>query len=342
MKVTIKTVAEAAGVSIATVSRALRNDPAAKDDTADRVRRIARELNYFPNSLAAGLRQNKTRTIGVIFNDLNNPFYTEILGEIGEKLNEADYSLIICYSHYDAQREQRNIASLLSRRVDGIIISPIDERSHHLQVFAENGVPAVIVDSTPYSDQLSYVYTDHLIGIRLSTEHLIENGHTQIALITAPDQEVTRAQLFVRGFREALTAHGLQARDELIVHSPDNTISGGYNTFRTLLFPEGRYRKPQFTGVVTISDLLATGIYKLANECGLQIPGEMSVIGYDNIEISSALTPPLTTVHQSRKRIGRESVAILLNNIENKAQDIRRVSFNPRLVVRKSVRKLPA
>ena len=106
---------------------------------------IARGLNYLPNSLARGLRENRTRTVGVIFNDLNNPFYTEILGEIGEKLNEADYSLVICYSHYDVGRERRNILSLLSRRVDGMIISPIDERSSNIDVLAPGAFVSLVV-----------------------------------------------------------------------------------------------------------------------------------------------------------------------------------------------------
>ncbi len=340
-RVTIRDIAVAAGVSISTVSRALRRGAAEAegDETARRIVRIARELNYTPNSLAKGLRQSRTRTVGVIFNDLNNPFYTEILGEIGESLHEQDYSLIICYSHYDLERERRNILSLLARQVDGLVISPIDERSENLAILLERGVNTVIIDSFPYHDDLSYVYTDHAIGIRLAADHLLNNGHTGIRLITAPSQEASRAGHFVRGLREALQARGLPFREEQIVRSPDNTIESGYATFGRLLDGE-RARPAGFTAVLTISDLLATGIYKFANEHDLRIPDDFSIVGYDNIEISGALNPPLTTVHQSRKRIGRESVQILINNIESAAPDVRRVSFNPHLVVRKSVRRL--
>jgi LacI family transcriptional regulator len=338
MKVTIRDIAVAAGVSVSTVSRALRNDPAANDDTARRIVEIARGLNYFPNTLARGLREKRTRTVGVIFNDLNNPFYTEILGEIGEKLNEADHSLVICYSHYDLERERRNIVSLLSRRVDGIIISPIDERSSNLEILAENMVDTVVIDGFPYAKDLSYVYTDHAIGIQLAAEHLIDNGHRDILLMTAPNREVGRTERFRRAFADTLGKHGIPVREQMIVECPENSISSGYERFRSLVGQDGK--SLGFSGVLTISDLLAVGIYKLANELALRIPEDFSIVGYDDIEVTGALTPPLTTIHQSRKRIGAESVKILLANIENETKDIRRLSFNPRLVVRKSVRTL--
>jgi LacI family transcriptional regulator len=340
MKVTIRDIAEAAGVSVSTVSRALRGDPNANEVTARRVAEIAHDLNYLPNSIARGLRENRTRTVGVIFNDLSNPFYTEILGEIGQRLNEADYSLVICDSHYDPERERKNILSLLSRRVDGIIISPIDERSSNLDILAANGVDAVVVDGFPNSSDLSYVYTDHSIGIRLAAEHLIENGHRDILLLTAPRQEESRIQHFRGAFEKTLADHGIPVRAELVIQSPENTIRGGYETFKGVVEGYGGPGKLPFTGVLAISDMLAVGIYKVANEAPLAIPRDISIVGYDNIEVAGALAPPLTTIHQSRKRIGAESVKVLVANIEGEMKDVRRVSFNPRLIERKSVRRL--
>jgi LacI family transcriptional regulator len=340
MKATIRDIAEAAGVSISTVSRALRKGPAASDETARKIAGIAHDLNYLPNSIARGLRENRTRTVGVIFNDLNNPFYTEILGEIGQRLNEADYSLVICDSHYDLERERANILSLLSRRVDGIIISPIDVRSGNLDILSANAIDTVVVDGFPHSTELSYVYTDHAIGIQLATEHLIENGHRDILLMTAPREEAGRTRHFRAAFESTLAQHGIPVREELIIQSPENTIASGFETFRRVLEEEGGVAHLPFSGVVTISDLLAVGIYKVANEMPLAIPQDISIVGYDNIEVAGALSPPLTTIHQSRKRIGAESVKVLIANIEGELKDVRRVSFNPRLIERKSVRRL--
>jgi LacI family transcriptional regulator len=339
-RVTIKYIAEQAGVSVSTVSRALRNDPAASIKTKRRILEIAQQLNYYPNLLAKGLRQNKTYTVGIIFNDPNNPFYTEILCEIGEILNEKNYSSFICYSHYDAERERKNIVSLLSKRVDGIIISPIDEKSENLNLLTQNNIETIIIDSFPYFKDKNYVYSDHKKGVELATEYLIKNGHRYILLITAPAQEKVKATHFINGYTNTLKRFNIEIHDELIIQSEELSIESGYETFKSLLTENVERKNLDFTGIITISDLLAIGIYKVANELGFGIPGNYSIIGYDNIEVTSALSPPLTTIHQPRKRIGRESITLLLDNIENEKKEIKEIGFEPHIVIRGSVRNI--
>ncbi len=338
-KVTIKHIAEAASVSIATVSRALRSDPAASTKTTDRILKIARQLNYYPNLLAKGLRQNRTRSIGIIFNDLNNPFYTEILSEIGETLNEKNYSMDISYSHYDFDRERKNIISLLSKRVDGIIISPIDDQSENIKLLSDNDVDSVLIDCFPYFKDKSYVYTKHRKGVELAAEYLIKNGHKDILLFIGP-QEKSMADHFVSGYIESLKKYKVKVKEELIIQAKELSIDSGYETFKQLLTENLTGKNMLFTGIITISDLLAIGIYKVANELGFNIPGNYSIIGYDNIEVTSVLSPPLTTIHQPRKRIGRESVKILLNNIENEKKEIKIIGFEPHIILRGSVRNI--
>ena len=339
-RVTIQHIAEIAGVSISTVSRALREDSTANEKTASRIIEIANQVGYYPNLLAKGLRQNKTFNIGIIFNDLNNPFYTEILSEIGIVLNEKKYSSFICYSHYNLDQERQNIILLLAKKVDGIIISPIDEKSENIKILAQNNVEAIIIDSFPYFKNHSYVYSNHRMGVELATEYLIKNGHRTILLITAPAQEKIKATHFIKGYIHTLKKHKIPVREELIIQSEELSIESGYETFKKLLTENIKGKNIDFTGIVTISDLLAIGIYKVANELGFSIPGNYSIIGYDNIEVTSALTPPLTTIHQPRKRIGRESILLLLNNIEHEERDVKNISFEPHLVVRGSVRNI--
>jgi LacI family transcriptional regulator len=339
-RVTIKYIAEKAGVSLSTVSRALRNDPAASPKTVARILKIARELNYYPNLLAKGLRQDRTHTIGIIFNDLNNPFYTEILSEIGEILHRKKYSSFICYSHYDAGRERNNIVSLLSKRVDGILISPIDEKSENIELLSRSDIETVIIDSYPYFKDKSYVYSDHRRGVELATEFLIKNGHRNILLMTAPAQEKIKATHFIKGYIHTLKMHNIPVREELIIESENLSIENGYETFKKLLTENIKGKNIDFTGIVTISDLIAIGIYKVANELGFSIPGNYSIVGYDNIEVTSALSPPLTTIHQPRKRIGRESVTLLLDSIEQEESVVQKISFEPHLVMRGSVRNI--
>lgn len=339
-RVTIQHIAEIAGVSISTVSRALREDSTANEKTANRIIEIANQVGYYPNLLAKGLRQNKTFNIGIIFNDLNNPFYTEILSEIGIVLNEKKYSSFICYSHYNLDQERQNIISLLAKKVDGIIISPIDEKSENIKILSQNNVEAIIIDSFPYFKNHSYVYSNHHMGVELATEYLIKNGHRTILLITAPAQEKIKATHFIKGYIHTLKKHKIPVREELIIQSEELSIESGYETFKKLLTENIKGKNIDFTGIVTISDLLAIGIYKVANELGFSIPGNYSIVGYDNIEVTSALTPPLTTIHQPRKRIGRESILLLLNNIEHEERDVKNISFEPHLVVRGSVRNI--
>ena len=337
-KVTIKHIAKIAGVSVSTISRALRNDPTASPKTIKRILNIAEKLNYYPDSLAKSLRQKKTNTIGIIFNDLNNPFYTEILSEIGEILNEKNYSMIICYSNYDFNRERKNILSLLSKRVDGVIISPISEKSDNIDILSKNGLETVLIDCYPYSHEKCYVYTEHGKGAEIATEYLINNGHKDILLFSGPSDSLL-AKHFISGYIHMLNKYNIKVHEDLIIRCNELSIESGYETFKTLLTSSKGINK-NFTGIISISDLLAVGIYKVANELGFSIPGNYSLIGYDNIEITSALSPPLTTIHQPRKRIGRESISILLSNIESDKKEVKNIGFEPHIVVRGSVRKL--
>jgi LacI family transcriptional regulator len=338
-KVTIREIAEVANVSLSTVSRALRGDPRANRRTAQRVLQVARDLNYYPDSLAKSLRQSKTNTIGIIFNDLNNPFYSEILGVIGATLNRSSYSMIISYSHYDGAQEKANIMSMLSKRVDGIILSPINDQAENVRLLEDNGVEYVLIDCLPQFPGTSYVYSDHGLGARVATEHLISRGHRDILLLTGPPSRCMHGA-FIDNYKKALADNGLAVRPELIVHADDLSIESGYQTFKRLLSGSAESPNLEFTAVVTISDLLAIGIYKLANELKFRIPDDYSVVGFDNIEITEVLSPPLTTIHQPRRRIGMESLRILLYNIEHEEKERRAVAFPPHLVKRGSVRSI--
>jgi len=339
-KVTIRHVAAAAQVSLSTVSRALRNDPRANKQTRERITKIAEELNYYPDSLAKGLRQNKTNTIGIIFNDLSNPFYSEILSVIGERLNKTNYSMLISYSHYDTAQERANIISMLSKRVDGIIMSPIDDKSENIELLNKSNVEYVLIDCYPYFDNIGYAFSEHGKGATLATEYLITRGHEYILLMTGPPERCMAGH-FINGYTSALKKHNIKVNKDLIVHAQDLSIDSGYHTFKDILTGEGEINGHlDFTAVVTISDLLAIGIYKVANELGFRIPDDYSIIGYDNIELTSVLTPPLTTIHQPRKRIGIESLAMLIHNIENEAKERKKLAFPPYLVKRGSVRAI--
>ena len=339
-KVTIKHLAKLAGVAPSTISRALSNDPSASPKTIEKIQKLAKDMNYYPDSLAKGLRENRTNTVGIILNDLNNPFYTEVLSAIGAALHERNFSMLVSYSNYNNENERNNIITMLSKRVDGIIISPIDDKSENINFLIENNINAVIVDCLPRFENVSYVYTDHGKGAEISTEYLIQNGHKNILLFLGP-YETSLAGQFRDSFFKTLKKHEIRVKKDLILRAKELSIDAGYNAFKNLLTINDQKLNLNFTGIVTLSDLLAIGIYTTANELRFEIPVNYSIIGYDNIKVTSALTPPLTTIHQPRKRIGMQSVRLLLENIENENKKvIEKIAFEPHIVIRGSVRKI--
>lgn len=341
-KVNLKYLAKIAGVATSTVSRALSNDSKTSKKTKEKIQKLAREMNYYPDLLAKSLREKKTDTIGIILNDLNNPFYTEVLSSIGEALYERNYSMIVNYSKYEAQNEKSCILSMLSKRVDGIIISPTHDRSENIEFLIKNNINTVIIDCLPKYNNISYVYTDHGKGAVIATEYLIQNGHREILLFLGPvETETSLAGQFRDSFFRTLKKHGIKPREDLVLKAKEFSMDGGYNAFKNLLTVNDGNLSLNFTGIVTCGDLLALGVYSVANELRFEIPTNYSIVGYDNIKVTSALSPPLTTIHQPRKRIGIQAARILIDNIENKNKKIiEKIVFEPNLVVRGSVRKI--
>jgi LacI family transcriptional regulator len=339
-RITLKNIAKIVGVSPSTVSRALSNDPRTSPGTIEKINKIAQELNYYPDSLAKSLRGKKTNTIGVILNDLNNPFYTEVLSAIGEALNEKGYSMIVSYSDYDNEKERSNIITMLSKKVDGIIISPHDDKSKNIEFLIKNNIDSVIIDCIPRFENICYLYTDHGKGAEIAIEYLIMNGHKDILLLVGP-YNTSLAGQYIESYFKTLKKNNIKPRENLILKSKEFSIEGGYNAFKELLTINDQKLNLKFTSIVTISDLLALGIYIVANELHFEIPGSYSIVGYDNIKVTRALTPPLTTIHQPRKRIGHQSARMLIENIENKNRKIiEKIDFEPHLVIRGSVRKI--
>jgi LacI family transcriptional regulator len=338
-KVNINYIAKISGFSLSTVSRALCGDKTTNKDTAEKILKIAKDLNYVPDLIAKGLRQKKTRTIGVILNDPNNPFYSEILKVIDETLTENNYSMIVSYSNWDLDLERKNIITLISKRVDGIIISPIFEKDKNLKILIDNQIELVVIDCLSKFPKINNAYTDNLLAGEIATEHLIENGHKKIMLFTFA-KKYSQVKDFEQGYIQALKKHNINIIKELIIDSPENSIDSGYDTFIKALSEDTKGTIPNFTGIVTISDLLAIGVYEVANELRISIPDTLSIVGYDNIRFTKSLNPPLTTVHQPRRRIGLESAKILLNNINNEEKIIKNTKFTPYLIKRASVKKI--
>ena len=335
-KANIKYLAKLAGVSISTVSRALNRSPEASEKTIARINELAKRVGYYPDSIAKGLRINKTHTIGVIFNDIQDPFFSDILWTINEELYQFGYSTIICYSNWQVNRERANIINLLSKKVDGIIMTPIEEDSKNIDLLINNNIETVFVDSFSKHTTISYACSNHAKAAYLGTEYLLKCGHKDILLVCAIPAS-SFSKLFIKGYKKALNNYKIKIRNDLIFNLDSISHEYCYNIFKDIISKN----KNKFTGVMITSDFIAICFYKATNDLGLKIPQNYSIVGYDDIIISSALSPPLTTVSQSRKEIGYNAVQILINNIENKKNKIfKKVIIEPLLVERNSVKKI--
>jgi LacI family transcriptional regulator len=336
--VTIKQIAKVAGVSFSTVAKALRGDPAINQKTRKRVVKIAGELNYYPNSMAQALRSKKTQTIGIILNDLSNPFFSDIYKVIADTLYQKGYSMLLSDSNYNLEIEKKNILMMLSKKVDGIIVSPVNENSQNNSLIINSSTKAVFIDISPKNIDVNYVFVNHEKAGYIATNYLIKNGHKKILLLNGP-KNVSFSEYFLNGHMKSLKEHSLKPDSSLIMNCEPN-IACAHDSFIELW--EGRKKKPAlaFTAVLTIGDLVAMGIYEAASELGIDIPEECSVVGYDNIFSSKYCNPPLTTIHQPKKRIGKWSIDILLKQLSDESMEHEKIIIEPELVIRNSVAAL--
>jgi len=336
--INIKYLAEVAGVSPSTVSRALRRDPNANKKTAERILKIARELNYYPNLLAKGLRDKKTKTIGIILNDLKNPLYYETIKVIGDKLNKLGYTMILCDSNYDLELERKNIINMLSKGVDGIIISPVNIKSENIILIKDNNLKAVYIDFAPEYENINYVHVSHEHAAYLAIEYLIKKGHRDILLLNGPFQ-LSVSKDYLKGYLQALMNNDINVKRSLIKYS-ELTTEGGYEVIKKLYKPSGSRKFFNFSAVLTLSDLLAMGVYEASKELGFKIPDDLSVIGYDDIFMTAYLNPPLTTIHAPKIRTGELCTKILIDQIEGRSKEYQKIILDVRIQERESVKDL--
>ena len=335
-KVNIKYIAKIANVSPMTVSRALRKTPGVSKKTIKKINNLSKKLNYYPDFVAKNLRLNKTNTIGVILNDVKNPFYNDVLWAINEKLHESGYSTLINFSNWDFNLEKEMISNLISKKVDGIIMSPVNGKDDNLKLLLNRNIEIVFVDSYSNFKDVCYSSINHKKAAYIGTDYLIKCGHKNILLIsTMPSASFSKQ--FIEGYKEALKDNNIKKYEDLIIQLPNTSFDYCYNLLKELI----KKNPTLFTSIMFISDFLAISFYKVANELNFKIPDDYSIVGFDNLDINSALSPPLTTINQPRNEIGYEAVRILLNNINNpKNKVFEKVIKEPFLIIRDSVKKL--
>lgn len=333
---TIKDVAKLAGVSTTTVSHVINKTRFVAEDTTKAVWDAVQQLNYSPSAVARSLKVNTTKSIGMIITTSEAPFFAEVVLAVEEHCYRQGYSLFLCNTQNDPEKIQNHLDMLVKKRVDGVLVMCSEYTDSSRTLFNGLNVPMVVMDwGKLNSDKSDLILDNSFEGGYLATKHLIENGHKEIGVI-AGSLEKTTAKARFEGFEKAMNEANLPIRQEWIMEG-DFEPESGYECMNNLFRLE---KLP--TAIFCWNDVMALGAISAITERGLSVPNDISIIGYDNIHSSRFYAPPLTTIHQSKSRLGSGALELLLERIKDndKAHEPKTLEFFPELVVRKSVRNL--
>ncbi len=329
-RVRLSDVAEAAGVSINTASRALTGKRDVSERTRASVLAVAERMGYTPNALARSLVQRQTKTIGLIVTDATHDFYSPIIRSIEETVSAEGFSLLLATSTGDTEKEQRAVATMKERCVDGILFTAVNvDAPHVLSTLSDARVPIVLLTRWPRAYDGLLVTIDNVAGARLAIRHAVNLGHSRIAIVSrfGTDQN---PELRAKGWAQELQAHGMNL-DESMMIKAESTIDGGRGAVPWLL-----RQTPRPTAVVTYSDVQAVGVISGLLEAGVRVPQDISVIGFDDVPLATLVSPKLTTVSQRIGEIGRIGAELLISRIRQTAIENEQVVLVPELVPRDS------
>lgn len=316
----IRDIAKISGVGVSTVSRVLNNHPDVKESTRERVLAVIRESNYVPNNSARILKQNNTKNIGVLVKGVFNPFFSELINVIGSKINEKNYTMILQQNDYVLEHEVENIISFVKeKRLQGIIclggnFIDLDEDS-----FKNIDVPVVLTSVNTVSplgrDKYSTVGIDNLQASYSATEYLIKKGHTNIALMIGEENDFCVSWWRYKGYIKALREYDIEVND-------DNLLIGDYDTKKayeeTLKFLK---RRKDITAIFAISDFMAIGAARAVVDSGLVVGKDVSILGFDGMDISCYYNPGISTIKQPKKEMGEKSVEILFELLKGNGEN---------------------
>ena len=327
--ITLKMVAEKAGVSVNTASRAINNKPDINEETKKRILKVAQELGYVRNDTAVALRTKRTGTIGVIIADNRNPFYAEVLNGMEEAAREKNYHIILANTQRDYKKEEEAINLLLAKRVDGLLITPVQDKDDDIKNLIEANIPFVVVGRDFENIEIDAIYNDEVKGGFLATEYLIKKGHKRIVLIDGFLYK-SPAKGRLEGYKRALNKYRISL-DEPLISVGDINMENGHERTKQML-----EKNLDFTAIFAYNDMMAFGAMQAVKEKGLRIPEDIGLVGYDDIPFSSLISPSLTTIRLKKQDLGVESVKLLLSRINGNRKKTKKVMLGVELQIRES------
>ncbi len=329
--VRLKDIAQRLGVSVMTVSKALRDAPDVSAATKAKIKALAAQMGYVPDSSARGLRTKTTKLFGLVIPSITNPIYARIVFAIEERAHDLGYDVLLAHSLNKPEREEHCIRHLLSRRVDGLFISPVYRFEAEARIYQEilaRNTPTVLLGSpAPFCKNFPSVEIEEAIASYNVTQHLLKLGHKRIAYLTGPQTAPWAHERF-NGYRRALREAGLDVDDKLVFQS-GSTIEDGTKAALQML-----NESCKATAVQAVSDLVAIGCADALLSQGLKIPDDISITGFGNILLTEHLRVPLTTVRQPKFRMGIAAVEMMMGLIRGETVQSKRLPAE--LVERKS------
>jgi LacI family transcriptional regulator len=311
----IREIAKRARVSTATVSRTINRHPSVQPQLAKRVWKIVEELGYFPSTQARALVSGRSRMFGLIVSEIINPFFPEIVRVFEETAVQNNYEILLTSTVHDPERMKTSVRRMLEHRVEGVAVMTFGMEESLLDDLKLRNVPLVFVDVGPPRPRVSNIRIDYLHGIRQAVQHLAALRHERIAFISGPltlKSAVARKDAFVRSMSEI----GMPADPEIMIEG-NHTLEGGEVAFAKLLSSASRP-----TAILCSNDMTAIGVMHKSYSEKINVPHDLSVIGFDNIHLSQYILPPLTTIEMSQTELGRLAFQALL-------QDVQRETPNP-------------
>jgi LacI family transcriptional regulator len=333
---TISDVARRAGVSAMTVSRVINNSGYISPETRERVEKAVHDLGYVPNALARSLRFKQTKTLALVLTDITNPFFTTIARGVEDAASEQGFSVIFCNTDESESKEAEYLNVVLQKQVDGLLLVPASCSSDSVTFLQERKVPVVVLDRCVYDAKIDTLRCDSEEGAYQLTRHLLDLGHTRIAILSGPPS-VSTATDRVAGYRRALVEAGLGSRVELVYHGEYSQASGYQMAWQALAVT------PRPTALFAANNFITSGALRAVREAGLRVPKDISIVSFDDLPTAPFMGPALTVAAQPAYEMGRKAAELLLTRLAGEGPaEPQEIVLPTEIIVRESSAPPPA
>lgn len=334
----IRDIARLAGVGVSTVSRVINEHPDVKDETREKILKIIKESNYIPNNSARILKKNNTNNIGVLVKGVFNPFFAEMINIIGNRINEAGYTMILQQNDYATEDDVDNlIAFVKEKRLQGIICLGGNFLNINDESFQFLDIPVVLTSVNTLSKEskskFSSIGIDNVLAAKASIQYLIDKGHRNIGILLGEKNDVGISGLRLEGYKKALEENNIPYSEENVFIG-DYDYSGAYRVTKEII-----NNRKDITAIFSISDIMAVGAAKSVIDQGLKIGEDISIMGFDGMDISKYYNPGITTVKQPKKNMANNSIDLLLALLAKK-EDHKHIIFETKIIERESCKEV--